>query len=49
VEEPTIINSKKGAAGPEFNKEHTRFFFDVKGIVRYEFVPPKTMVNSDFY
>jgi hypothetical protein len=24
-------------------------FFDVKGIVHREFVPPNTMVNSDFY
>jgi hypothetical protein len=27
----------------------TVFFFDVKGIVRREFVPPNTTVNSDFY
>jgi hypothetical protein len=25
------------------------FFFDVKGIVHREFVPPSTIVNSDFY
>jgi hypothetical protein len=25
------------------------FFFNVKGIVHHEFVPPNTMVNSDFY
>jgi hypothetical protein len=25
------------------------FFFDMKGIVHSEFVPPTTMVNSDFY
>jgi histone-lysine N-methyltransferase SETMAR len=24
-------------------------FFDVKGIVHHEFVPPNTTVNSDFY
>jgi hypothetical protein len=24
-------------------------FFDMKGIVHCEFVPPNTMVNSDFY
>jgi hypothetical protein len=51
VEEPTITKSKKGAAGFEFNREHTHcfFFFDVKRIVHREFVPPKTVVNSDFY
>jgi hypothetical protein len=26
VEGPTITNSKKGAAGSEFNKEHAFFF-----------------------
>jgi hypothetical protein len=46
VEEPTITKNEKGAAGPEFNKEHA---FDVKGIVHHEFVPPNTTVNSDFY
>jgi histone-lysine N-methyltransferase SETMAR len=25
------------------------FFFDVKGTVHHEFVPPNTTVNSDFY
>jgi hypothetical protein len=50
VEEPTITKSRKGAAGPEFSKEHAHcFFFDVKGIVHREFVPPKMTVNSDFY
>jgi hypothetical protein len=50
VEEPTITKSKKGMAGPEFNKEHAHcFFFDMKGTVHHEFVPPNTMVNSDFY
>jgi hypothetical protein len=51
VTEPTIIKSKKGAAGPEFNEEHASCccFFDVKGIVHHEFAPPDTMVNSDFY
>jgi hypothetical protein len=48
VEEPTIPKSKKGTAGLEFNKEHARFF-DGKGIIHREFVPPNTMVNSDFY
>jgi hypothetical protein len=48
VEEPTITKSQKGAAGPEFNKEHAHCFFDVKGIVHREFVPPKMTVNSDF-
>jgi hypothetical protein len=49
VEVPTITKSKEGAAGPEFNKEHAQFFFDMKGIVHREFVPPNTTVNSDFY
>jgi hypothetical protein len=40
---------KKGAAGLEFSKEHGHCFFDVKGIVHCEFVPPNTTVNSDFY
>jgi hypothetical protein len=26
VEESTIIKSKKGTAGPQFNKEHAIFF-----------------------
>jgi hypothetical protein len=49
VEEPTITKRQKGAAGPEFNKEHAHCFFNVKGIVHHEFVPPKMTVNSDFY
>jgi histone-lysine N-methyltransferase SETMAR len=51
VEEPTITKNKKGVAGPVFNKEHDNcfYFFDVKGIVHREFVPPNSMVNSDFY
>jgi hypothetical protein len=49
VEELTITNSKKGAAGPQFNNEDAHCFFDVKGIVRREFVLPNTMVNPDFY
>jgi hypothetical protein len=37
-------------AGQELNKEHAHcFFFDVKGIVHHESVPPNTTVNSDFY
>jgi hypothetical protein len=42
---------KKPVAGLEFNRElaHSFFFFDMKGIVHHEFVPPNTMVNSDFY
>jgi hypothetical protein len=48
VEESTITKSKKGAAGPKFNKEHAHFF-DMKGIVHREFIPPNTVVNSDFY
>jgi histone-lysine N-methyltransferase SETMAR len=48
MEKPTITKGKKGAAGPEFNKEHAHCFFDVMGIIHREFVPPNTMVNSDF-
>jgi hypothetical protein len=33
----------------QFNKEHAHCFFNMKGIVHHEFVPPNTMVNSDFY
>jgi hypothetical protein len=43
VEEPTITKSKNGVAGLEFI-----VLFNVKGIVHCEFVPPNTMVNSDF-
>jgi transposase len=49
VEKPTITKSKKGAAGPDFNKERVHCFFDVKGMVHREFVPPNTAVNSEFY
>jgi hypothetical protein len=49
VKEPTITKSKKSAAGPEFNREHAHFSFDVKGIVHCEFVPHNTKVNSDIY
>jgi hypothetical protein len=45
----TITKSKKGAAGSEFNKEHNHCFFDMKGIVHHEFVPPNTTINFDFY
>jgi histone-lysine N-methyltransferase SETMAR len=48
VEQPTITKSKNGAASPASNKEHVHFF-DVKGIVHSEFVPPNTTVNSDLY
>jgi hypothetical protein len=44
-----VTKSKKGMAGPECNKEHANCFFDMKGIVHHEFVPPNTTVNSDFY
>jgi hypothetical protein len=49
VEEPTITKSKNGAAGPESNKSTLVAFFNVKGIVIHEFVPPNTTVNYDFY
>jgi hypothetical protein len=49
VEEPTITNSKRGAAGPEFNKEHAHCFFLRKVTLHREFVPPNATPNSDFY
>jgi hypothetical protein len=49
VEEPTITSSKKGVVGLEFNKEHANCFFNVKGIVHHEFVPPNNTVSSNFY
>jgi hypothetical protein len=57
VKEPTITKSKKGMAGSEVNKEHAHcsfwgfffFFAAVKGIAHHKFVPPNTMVHSDFY
>jgi histone-lysine N-methyltransferase SETMAR len=49
VVETTITKRKKDTTGLEFNKEHVHCFFDVKGIAHHEFVPPNTMVNSDFY
>jgi hypothetical protein len=44
-----VTESKKGMTGPDFNKEHTPFYFGAKGLVHCEFVPPNTTVNSDFY
>jgi histone-lysine N-methyltransferase SETMAR len=50
VEETTVTKSKKGMAGPEFNREYAHcFIFDVKEIVHREFVSRNTTVNSDFY
>jgi hypothetical protein len=49
VEEPTTTKSKRGMAALEFSREHAHCFFDVKGIIHREFVPPNTMINSDFY
>jgi hypothetical protein len=41
---------KKGAPGPEFNKESIFFvFFYIKGSVHHEFVPPNTTPNSAFH
>jgi hypothetical protein len=38
---PQSPRAKKGMGGPEFNKEHAHcFFFDVKGTVHREFLPP---------
>jgi hypothetical protein len=45
----TEPQNKKDAAGPEFNKEHARFLFDMKGIIHHEFVPPNTKINSNSY
>jgi hypothetical protein len=45
VEKPTITKGKKGAAGLEIN-EHAHCFFNVKGIIHREFVPPNTIVAS---
>jgi hypothetical protein len=45
VEEPTITKSKKGAAGALFNKGLLIVFFDVKGTVHCEFVPPNSTVQ----
>jgi hypothetical protein len=44
-----ITNSKKGMAGPKFNKELLIVFFNMKGTVHCESVPPNITVNSDFY
>jgi hypothetical protein len=46
---PQSPRAKKGVVGPEFNKEHSHCFFDMKGIVRNEFVLPNTMVISECY
>jgi hypothetical protein len=43
---PNHQSPKKGAAGPEFNKEYT---FLCEGIIHREFVPPNTTVKTDFY
>jgi hypothetical protein len=40
---------QKRLAGPSSKKGTLIVFFDMKGIVHGEFVPPNTMVNSDFY
>jgi hypothetical protein len=45
---PQSPRAKKGTAGLEFNKGMLIVFLNVKGIVHREFVPPNTMVNSDF-
>jgi hypothetical protein len=37
---------QKGTAGLEFNRACSLFFYYVKGIVRHEFDPPNTTVNS---
>jgi hypothetical protein len=50
VEVLTVTKKKKGAAGPEFDKEHAHwffFFFNMKGIVHREFTPLNITVNSD--
>jgi hypothetical protein len=50
VEVPIIAkNKEKGAAGPEFNREHAHCFLTFLQVVHREFVPPNTAVNSEFY
>jgi hypothetical protein len=53
VEEPTITKSQEGVVRQvqSSTKSMLIVFFDVKGIVHREFVPPtsKMTVNSDFY
>jgi hypothetical protein len=34
-------------AGPEFNKEHAHYFYNVKGIVHHGFIPPNITVNTE--
>jgi hypothetical protein len=48
VEEPTITESKKGAAGLEFNKEHAHCFSKLRGFITVNCFL-LTLVNSDFY
>jgi hypothetical protein len=48
VEEPTITKRKK-VQQVRSSKSILIVFFDVKGIVHHEFVPPNCMVKSDFY
>jgi hypothetical protein len=49
VEEPTITQGKKERQVQRSTKSMLIVFFDKKGIVHGEFVPPNTTVNSDFY
>jgi hypothetical protein len=46
-----MIQSKKGAAGPKFYKEHVNGFFPFwhEGDCAHEFVLLNTTVGSDFY
>jgi hypothetical protein len=46
---PQSPRAKKAQQVQSSTKSMLIVFFDVKGIVRHEFVPPNTTVNSDFY
>jgi hypothetical protein len=46
---PQSPGAKKAVVGQDFNKGHAQCFLDLNGIVHYEYVPPNTTVNSDFY
>jgi hypothetical protein len=45
---PRAKKARRGRSGVQ-QRACSLFFFDVKGIVHREFVPPKMTVNSDFY
>jgi hypothetical protein len=49
VEEPKITKRKKARQVWSSTNSMLIVFFNVKGIIHLEFVPPNTAVNSDFY